>query len=240
MQYSPRYSSWIRWTSRVLATGVALLMVVAVVMVARNYLTDVEPRRVKVHEITLLKPPPPPPKPEEKPPDPPPVKKEEVKLPEPQPEEAPPPAQAQDAPVDEAPTGDALGVDGVGQGSGDSFGLVGNPGGRSLIGGGESRVGAQTRQTYRAYAGRLEREIYAALERLTEKDRQLRDASYKVAVKLWVGENGSIERFTLGDSTGNRALDDALKQALRELMTVHQRPPEGMPQPVHIRISSIQ
>ncbi|HET7831556.1 MAG TPA: TonB C-terminal domain-containing protein [Gallionella sp.] len=203
-----------------IAGGIFLLLVVtAVVFWINNFLSGTDaPKKPRPQEISLVRPPeppPPPPKPpEEKPPE---VPKEEVKLDE------PPPPQAE-AP----PAGADLGVDAKGDGSGDSFGLVGKQGGRDItLGGGNG-------SRFSGYLSSLQRSIRDELNR----DDRLRKSEYKITVAIWLNKSGSVERFELmGTTTGNADLDAAIKQALSNMRSLRE-PPGDMPQPVKLRVSS--
>jgi periplasmic protein TonB len=196
--------------------GIFLLILVAgVAILIKKFLDNPDqPNKRRVQQISLIKPPepPPPPKPpEEKPPE----EKEEVKLDE------PPPPQA-DAP----PPGANLGLDAEGKGSGDSFGLVGNKGGRELtIGGNGSRFGG--------YLGGLLKSIRDELGR----NEKLRKGEYKAEVAIWIGRNGSVERFELLGSSGEPDVDAAMKKTLSGIRQFDE-PPSDMPQPVKLRIRS--
>lgn len=214
-----------RWLKR---AGIALGLVVAialVVAVIRNLMTDSGPRKkTVVHQISLLKPPPPPPpKPEQKPPEPQ-IKKEEVKLPEPDKPPDPQPAQA------EPPPGPDLGVDAQGAGTGDSFGLVGKPGGKDIttIGGG----GGGNRFTW--YAGIVQAEIQKILARHAE----LRGKEYRVVVRVWLAADGRVERAELSESSGKPDTDAVIRQSLTEMKPLPEKPPAEMPQPMRLRLTS--
>lgn len=197
-----------------------LLVVGGMVMAIKNFMTTDPDKKPRVQQISLIKPPEP--KPEEKPPEPeqkPPEVKEEVKLDEP-----PPEPQAADAP----PPGADLGVDAKGDGGGDQFGLVGKPGGRELttIGGNGSRFGG--------YLGGLQQHIRDALNR----NEKVRSGEYKITVNLWIAASGSVDRFELVGSSGNAEVDAAMKRVLAGIKSLQEAPPEDMPQPVRLRISS--
>lgn len=185
------------------------------IMLLRGFLaTDAPPTKKIVQEIRLIRPPPPPPDVEPPPPPPP---EEEVKLQEPQPEPTP---------SDEPPPGETLGVDAAGTGAGDGFGLVGRPGGRDLLASGGS--------AYSWYAGLIKTEI---LDRLGD-EKNVRSGTYSVVVKLWVRQDGTVERFSLGGSSGNADRDRAIETALSRLTRLSQAPPANMPQPISLRIVS--
>lgn len=214
-----------RWLKR---AGVLLGLLVAialVVVVIRNLMTDTGPRKKQaVQQISLLKPPPPPPpKPEQKPPEPQ-VKKEEVKMPEPDKPPDPQPAQA------DPPPGPHLGVDAAGAGNGDSFGLVGKPGGKDIttIGGG----GGGNRFTW--YAGLVQGEI----QKILARNAKLRGSEFKATVRVWLSGDGKVQRSELSSSTGNTETDELIRVALTELPQLREMPPSDMPQPIRLRVTS--
>jgi periplasmic protein TonB len=189
---------------------------------------DKSSKKRVIHEISLMKPPPPPPppKPEEKPPEPE-IKKEEVKIPEP---EAPPPEQ-QNATQDEPPPSDNLGLDADGQAGSDGFGLSANKGGRAIIaksGGGGNR--------FAWYDGLVQKTIQDVLD----KNKDLDNQNYKVVVKIWLNPDGTVERFDLASSSGNVDVDKSIKIALREVRSVREPLPDGLAQPIKLRITSRQ
>ena len=217
-----------RWLKR---AGIVLGLLVAialVIVVIRNLMTDTGPRKKQaVQQISLLKPPPPPPpKPEQKPPEPQ-VKKEEVKMPEPDKPPDPQPAQA------EPPPGPDLGVDAAGAGNGDSFGLVGKPGGKDIttIGGGGGGTG---RAEFAMYANLIRHSLQEEFSR----NRKLQGSDYRAIVRVWIGADGRIERFELVGSTGNPDTDSLIRTAMTGLPSLSEPPPANMPQPVRLRINS--
>ena len=169
--------------------------------------------------VDIVRPPPPPPKVEEPPP--PPEVEEEVDMPEPEPL-----PDLADAP-DEPPPGEQLGLDAEGVAGSDGFGLVGNKGGRGL-------VGSSSGSAYNYYANRLKDELLSVLSDIEELRRQ----GYKIDISLWVSANGMVERARLDGSTGNQALDARLESMLASAEAVVGRPPDGMPQPVRLRLVS--
>jgi protein TonB len=188
------------------------VMTAGVVAFATKYLSqDAKPQK-KVVQVQLFRPPPPPPKIEE----PPPPVEEEVKLPDPEPV-----ADAPDVPDMPGP----LGLDADGVAGSDAFGLMGRKGGRDLIGG-DGR--------YRSYANHVKD---ALLDFLSSRE-EVRASSYSVVVQVWINEDGHLGRYEIVGSSGNTKLDQALQLALDDLSKFDQAPPEGMPQPVRLRIKS--
>lgn len=177
--------------------------------------TAPQPQKKVVQEVHIIRPPPPPP--EAPPPPPPPQPEEKVDLPEPKPD-----------PVasNEPPPGNDLGVDAVGNGAGDSFGLVGRPGGRDLLATGGS--------AFAWYAGLIKDQVRDRLS----GDKRIRSGSYSVVVRVWVRADGVVERASIQGSSGDKERDRMIESALEQLTRVGQAPPADMPQPISLRIDS--
>jgi len=212
------------WGLRV-AAGAALLGFVGLLAAgAWSLLGQKETTKRQVVQISLLKPPPPPPPPpppEVKPPEPQ-VKPEEVKLPEPDPQ-----PKAEEAP----PPGEQLGLDADANGAGDGFGLAARKGGQDIttLGG-----GGGNRAQLAWFTGMVE----GLLQEQFQKHDKLRRADYRAVVKVWFTRNGAVERFELAGSTGNPEIDRNLQVALSEMPRLRQPPPDDLPQPVKVRITS--
>ena len=209
-----------------LAAGMVLTLIIAV---AVFFLKDMfqKPAHVKtqVQQITIIQPPPPPPPPEVKPPEPE-VKEEKIEEPKPEPEPEPEAKQE-----DETPPGDQLGVDSEGGAGSDAFGLVGKKGGRGLIGGGGGNAIIW-------YGGQVSKGLEKELEHLLEGGKA-RQVGYSVVLDVWVDGSGRVSRAELDSSSGKAEVDAEIKNALPRLSLSLQRPPpEDMPQPLKIRITS--
>lgn len=181
---------------------------------------EMKPMAPKIQVVDIVRPPPPPPK-EEEPPPPPEMEEEELDLPEPEP--MPELADANDEP----PPGDQLGLDADGVAGSDGFGLVSNRGGRGLLSAGGGSA-------YRYYATRLKDELLSALSQIEE----FRRMGYSIDIRLWVDDAGAVERAALAGTTGNAQIDSRLEQLLSSATAPVGRPPEGMPQPVRLRLVS--
>lgn len=170
---------------------------------------DDTPKRKQVQQVTLLAPPPPPPPPPkvEEPPEP--EVQEEVEIDD-QIDEL---EEVPDAP----PMGD-LGLDADGSGAGDSFGLIGRKGGRSLLDGDPKYE----------YATRVQEMIEDKL--LDNED--IRKKGYKIGVAVWFDGSGRITRARLRESTGVEEIDNAIVAELTGPDMVVSNPPIGMPQPL--------
>lgn len=75
------------------------------------------------------------------------------------------------------------------------------------------------------YAGKIQKPIEAALCQFDET----RPGTYRLALQLWIGESGRVERTKLL-SPSNPRRDEQVHRALDEL--VLDPPPPGMPQPI--------
>lgn len=220
----PRRRGRNQWLAR-LGVGVGLCCFVGVVAwSAYALMLDKKPTKKQVVQISLLKapppPPPPPPPPEQKMPEP--EVKDEVKLPEPEPQ------QANEAP----PPGEQLGLDSDGSGSGDGFGLAAKKGGQDIttLGGG----GGTNRNQFAWFTGLVQ----SQLQEQFQKNEKLRRADYKIVVRVWFGSDGHVERYELAGTSGNPDIDQNIKVALNEMPRLKQSPPESMPQPVKLRVTS--
>lgn len=210
---------WMRWGG----VGLGLIVAVMLGLALKNILVSDKPaKKPKLQQITLVRPPPPKP-PEPKPPEPE-VKKVKVPEIEPQPE-----PQKADAP----PPGPDLGVDAEGTGEGDGFGLVGKKGGADLIGGGGPKG-----NPWAWYDAMVNDVVSTAFQNALAREKALKDKNYKVIVKVWIGSDGQVTRAELDDSTGDAKVDGLLTDVLRNLRALRDSPPQDMPQPLKIRVTS--
>lgn len=214
-------SHWLRHAPRAALGGVLLAVAVGMFLFVRHMLNAEAPSAKKtVQQITLVQPPPPPPPPpkvEEPPPEP--EVKDEVK-PDPEPE------PQNDEAANDQPAGDDLGLDADGGAGGDAFGLVGKKGGRDLIGGaGGSR--------FAWYSGVLQREI----QDLLSDNTRVRKRKHSVVMNLWIAHDGHIDRAELVRSSGDKEIDEAYRASIGG-RRITERPPEDMPQPIKIKITS--
>ncbi len=214
---------WLAYTAVVL-----VFLSFGIWMLKALLFSEVKPGR-KMTMITLVKPPPPPPPPEEKPP--PPEIEEEEELIEPEPEVQ----ESLDDSSDEPPPGENLGVDAEGGAGGDSFGLVGKKGGRSLIGGGLG--GAALLQKYAWYTRILQEQIRDEMRRLLEEAGGMPDGSHKAKVRIVLDETGRVIDFRILDSSGIERVDQALLEALPGI-ELSEPPPPDMPLTMDLRVSA--
>ena len=196
-------------------TGVASGMVYVI-----HGMLDAPPKVKKmVQQISLIQPPPPPPPPKiEKPPEP--EIQKEVKLDEPKP-------VPDDMPPEDMPSTDDLGLDATGGAGGDAFGLLGKKGGHDLIGGnGGSR--------FAWYANTLQQDI----SDLLYEYEKLRKEKYSIVVNIWIDKTGRVHNVELVKPSGDKVIDKTLKLALSEIHQLNEKPPEDLPQPIKLKITS--
>lgn len=172
------------------------------------------PPQKLVQEIHLIRPPPPPP---DLPPPPPPPPDEKVDVQEQKPDPTP---------SNDPPPGQQLGLDADASAGGDAFGLLANKGGRDLLASGGS--------AFAWYAGLLKGQILDQLN----SDTKARRGEYSLVVRVWVRDDGSIDRWRIVQGSGDRARDQAIEEALARIPRLSQAPPADMPEPISLRIVS--
>ncbi len=211
------------WTK--LAAGlIAAALAVAVVLMLMQFLSGPSAKKPGLAQIALIKqpPPPPPPKPPEKPPEPPKIK-EEVKVE--QPKDEPKPAEAK-APDDKPASDKPLGVDADGSAGSDGFGLAANRGGRDMLSTGGGGGGAY-------YSGLLQRQFFEALSR----NRKVLKDEFKVVVRIWLGDDGRVQKADIVSGSGNPVVDDLIQVTLMEMNPLRDVPPSSM-RPMQLRLSN--
>lgn len=211
------------WMGRAAAVllGLAFLSGVAWLIVT-NMGGKSGPKKPGVQKIEILKqPPPPPPKPPEKQPEPPKIK-EEVKLDQPKPEPVP------DRPADPAPAEKPLGVDAEAGAGTDGFGLAANKGGRDITTIGSTGAGGSSRY----FTGLLQRNFFEALAR----NRRAPLDEFSVVVKVWLGDDGRVQRTLIVTGSGNPQIDQLIEATLAEMAPLREVPPAAMRQ-VQLRLN---
>jgi protein TonB len=83
------------------------------------------------------------------------------------------------------------------------------------------------------YANQLKSEV----QRLLQRNKDLRVQSYRIEVRLWLAKDGSLQRHELVGSTGDAELDSLISQTLAATKAFSQ-PPDRMPQPIRLRINT--
>ena len=180
-------------------------------------------KKPSLQQVAILRqPPPPPPKPPEKMPEPPRVK-DEVKIDQPKPEPVP------DRPADPAPADKPLALDADGAAGSDGFGLAANRGGRDIttigaVGGGGG--------SGRYFTGLLQRNFFEALAR----NRKAPQDEFSVIVRVWLTDDGRVQRTQIVNGSGNASLDELISTTLAEMSPLHEVPPGSLRQ-VQLRLN---
>jgi len=196
--------------------------------------SDSGPRvKKQVQTLKLVNtPPPPPPKVEEKP------------IPEVKPKEtfkmdkfeAPRADSTQQA--KDKPPGKELGLDAEGGAGSDAFGLKGIPGGSTIIGGGGAGgVGGSPMGQYAWYARIIQDEIREAVQKHFSSNGGIPKGKLETVVKIVLDDRGSVVRLEIMNSSGDQKMDEVLKSTVKGMM-ISQRPPEGMPHALSIKVST--
>ena len=142
------------------------------------------------------------------------------------------PMEMEDSIADDTPaTDDNLGLDSIGEAGLDSFGLRAKKGGRSLIQGSDNGV---ARRTFEYYASQLEKSISNILQQHDE----IRLQNYIIDVAIWISTDGHVRRLKLDGSTGKTSLDKILQEVLSNSNIRFNPPPDGLRQPVRLKIRS--
>ena len=95
-------------------------------------------------------------------------------------------------------------------------------------------VKIQEKKDYRWYT----LHIQSALQDALSRNDKLQGAAYVANVRVWLDRSGAISRYELVGSTGDNKTDTSLQAALGGLPKLAEAPPEDMPQPIRIRITS--
>lgn len=151
------------------------------------------------------------------------IEQEPVAEDEPPPEDAPP----------EAPPSEDLGT-GITGGNGPDMGLGSGGGGGNRIGGSGRRGGGSK---YGWYAAKVQSSIAEALRR----NPSTRKATFSgLQVRIWPDSNGRITRVQLVGTSGNPAVDQAIRSDALTGLQLSEGPPADMPTPIVLRIKALK
>ena len=189
------------------ALGGLALLVVAALLLMK-FLSGPAAKPSGIRQVALIKQPP--------------KVKEEVKIDQPKDEPKPDePKAADDKPASDKP----LGVDAEGGAGSDGFGLAGNKGGRDFLttGGGGGAY----------YSGLLQRQFHEALSR----NRKVLKEEFRVVVKIWLGDDGRVQKADIVTGSGNPKVDDLIQLTLLDMTPLKDIPPSSM-RPMQLRLSN--
>jgi len=218
----PRESQTGLWIKRIIIGLIVLLVLVGIGYGLKKLMSGGAPQKKQVTTIKLLPdtPPPPPPPPPKEPP------KEQPKA------DAPKEVKVEQPKPAETPPAEQLKMEGA-AGDGPSpfaAGAVNN----EYKGGEVKTIGSDGGAKFNWYAGILKNQIQDALE----KDKKLKDGQYKFVVSVWLKPTGEIEKLEWNGSDAEPDIQQAVKAALDNMPPMREAPPEGMPQPIKLRISA--
>ncbi|MBC7781724.1 MAG: hypothetical protein H7125_16645 [Proteobacteria bacterium] len=151
-----------------------------------------------------------------------------------------PPPRPQDQPkAAEAPPDQPLGVDAAGTGAGDQFGLLGNRGGRDLVGSAPTIGGGTGKGTgfdaFAQYRSQVQQHVAESLS----QNKKLRAAGdFKIVLNLWLRADGTVERFQLASTSAGPELEALLRVALAEVPPSRRPLPKDLPQPSRIVVTN--
>jgi protein TonB len=206
---------WIIWAKRGGGAVLGLVMLFGVIYLGKELSAPASQKQKQVAKIKIVPDtPPPPPPPEIKRPEPKEVKEAKVEQPKPQ------PAPQDTEQIKMEGKGSDNGLAGVAAGTVRSDYVGGN------IGDGGSR--------FQGYLGNLQIELNRALQKMDK----LRLTDYRIVVRVWLSADGMVSRAELVGSTGNADIDERIQTALSQLPPLRERPPEGLPQPIRVRLTS--
>jgi periplasmic protein TonB len=119
----------------------------------------------------------------------------------------------------------------------DGFGVgPGDPNGLGLDGGGGHVLAGTHRAGYLGYGQHLQGILTKKIQEL-EKAIDIQN-TLTLVIHIWVGAEGGISRVELMTSSGDKTLDSRLASVIKSLDGQIKPPPQGLPQPIKIRIRS--
>lgn len=208
------------------AIGGLVLVAIGVTVFNQMFSGPKGPPPRKPQEMVMIKPPPPPP-PTPPPPPPPPQDAPKQEMMEQTPVDAEE-SKPEEAPSDPSPN---LGTNIAGNGPPDGFGMSGNKNG--FLGGG-SNSGRVNRSQFGWYANQVIKSFSEALS----KNSLTQNASFNIEAKIWPDAGGRVTRAKLVASTGDAALDEAIKNQVLTGFQLKEPPPDGMPMPIVMRLTA--
>jgi protein TonB len=212
---------WVIWARRGGTLLLFLALIAGVVLLARQMMKQTTAPQRQTARIAIVPntpPPPPPPKEEKKPEQRENPKQADVDRPKPV-------AQPADEQVKMEGAASDTGLAGIGAGK-----VTNDYAGQKI--GGAAGDGAGSRFAW--YKTVVQQMVQAALQ----KNTRLRSTNYRVIVKIWLGPDGVVSRAELSDTTGNADMDERLRTALSQLPPFGERPPDGLPQPITMRLTT--
>jgi periplasmic protein TonB len=138
--------------------------------------------------------------------------------------------------VDDGPPAldDALGLEGDAEAGFDAFGLRAKRGGRDIMLDVQPRGRPFNAGAVTAFASRLATALESDLSGVPE----LRTTDYEIKLRVWVDGEGRVSRCEMLGTTGDRAVDARLDQAMDRTRVCVGPPPAEFPNPVVLLVRS--
>ena len=102
------------------------------------------------------------------------------------------------------------------------------------MGGGFGGKGGGHGSKFGYYAGQVQSRVVEVLR----SHKKTRSAVMDVQVRIWADNTGRITKVSLSKSTGDAALDAAIRDEVFADITLKDPPPEGMPMPIVMRFNA--
>ena len=123
-----------------------------------------------------------------------------------------------------------LALDADGAAGSDGFGLAANKGGRDITTIGSATAGGGGSGRY--FTGLLQKNFFDALAR----NRTAPQGEFSVVVKVWIGDDGRIQRTLIVNGSGSNELDQLIEATLAEMTPLREVPPGNLRQ-VQLRLN---
>ena len=209
------------WVKRIVGIIVALLVIGGLIYGVKSLMSGGQVAKKQVTTIKLIPdtpPPPPPPPPKEPPKEQVKEQPKEIKVEQPKPAETPPAEQLKmEGPAGDGPSAFAAG-----------------PVSNDYKGGEVKTIGSDGGVKFNWYAGLVKSQIETALE----KDEKITQGQYKLIVSVWLKANGDLEKIEVVQSDALPEINQSIRTALDNMPAMRELPPEGMPQPIKLRITA--
>lgn len=140
-------------------------------------------------------------------------------------------APVEDTPPEPTPADDAPSVTTDGPVGNDSFGLS-----KGKLGGGNgtgTKLGKKGSK-FGYYAGQVQSTISAAIKRHSKT----KSSTMTITARIWADETGRVTRATLNGSSGDPAVDAALRDEVLTGLQLQSPPPEGMKMPINLKLTA--
>ncbi len=111
------------------------------------------------------------------------------------------------------------------------MGLSAGGKGNTIGGGGGGKRGGSKWGWYAA-------QVQSAIAEALRKNATTREANFQIQVRVWPDLTGRVTRAQLVGSTGNAALDAALKSDILTGLQLKEPPPQDLPLPIVMRLTA--